>query len=229
MKKQALAIHSSRILAAVGRNPRARVGEVPVIFHPTSPALVPELGRGDADSADLLASVRALIDAVCATHPVASISLLGNVDPRNFTAHTGSFRAWGAPAVEVGAGNHLAELVGRYIVGDRDIEVKARRELGDSADLVLYGIDGPAALSDRAPLTLLPGAPQRHQWCQELLAGGDVEWPMDQEELVADGIVEADMWWALRGLRPTGARVVHASAAHGVGRYVALWEGWTTK
>lgn len=207
----------------------ATVGGVPVIFLPTSPSLVPELGRGDSDSADLLSAARTLIDDLRAQHPVASISLLGSVDSRNYTEHTGSFRAWGAPDVTVGEGNYLAELVQRYVLRDCDLPIRTVESLTDPSDLVLYGIDGPAALSERAPLSFLPAAPARHQWCNELLSGEEIDWPAEAAALAADGIIEPEMWWLLKDIRPHGARVVRTSDAHGVGRYVAVWEGWAHK
>lgn len=199
---------------------------MPVIFIPTSPAVVPELGRSDSDSAQLLGSALSLIDVVRADHPGASITLLGSHSPENFTAHTGSFRAWGAPDVEVGEGNHLAELVMRYVLGKVDEPVSVAQELTNPDDIILYGLDGPAALSDQAPLSLLPGAQARHEWCQSLLAGEEVTWPDDVQELAADGIVEPELWWQLKDVRPIGAKVLAASDEHGVGRYLALWEGW---
>lgn len=207
----------------------ATVGVVPVIFLPTSPALVPELGRGDADSAALLASARTLIDDIRANHPVASISLLGSVDPRNYTAHTGSFRAWGAPDVTVGVGNYLAELVQRYVLGDAPEPIQVVDSWPDHADLLLVGIDGPAGLSERAPLSLIPSARERHQWCMDLLSGKDVTWPESVAELEQDGIVEPQLWWLLKDFIGQGCHVEMASEEHGVGRYVAMWEGWTRR
>ncbi|MEJ6012481.1 hypothetical protein WG936_01320 [Corynebacterium sp. H127] len=191
---------------------------------PSSPALVPELGIGDADSARLLRSIRELIDATSAAYPVTSISLVGSRDPRSYTAHTGRFRAWGAPQCNVGAGNHLAELVQRYVLKGCELPITVGESVAITTDtLVLYALDGPAGLSAAAPLALLPGAQQRHEWCLKVLRGGAVAWP-SSAELRADGIVEPATWLALRELKPAHAEVVASSQAHGVGRYVAWWK-----
>lgn len=196
-----------------------------MIFVPTSPALVPELGRGDSDSAMLLRVARTLIDDVCARHPVASISLVGSTYSRTYTAHTGSFRAWGASGVSVGAGNYLAELVLRYVVGDSSLPISATPFSPGPSVLTLVGVDGPAGLSDKAPLSLVPGARERHEWCEHVLRGDAVSWPEEKEELRRDGIIEPGMWWLLRNKRPIGPQLHVSSDAHGVGRYLATWEG----
>lgn len=196
-----------------------------MIFVPTSPALVPALGTGDDSSADLLRSARALVDDILTRHQVTEINLVGSREPRNYTAHTGSFRAWGAPEVTVGAGNYLAELVQRFVLIECTLPITVGEIRKDPTVLNMVGIDGPAGLSNRAPLSLIPTASQRHAWCMDLLSGERVSWPKNRDGLAADGIVEPEMWWMLRSLRPAGGQLAMVSDAHGVGRYVASWEG----
>lgn len=203
---------------------QARVKRVPVIFVPASPALVPELGIGDASSARLRDAARSLIDAALSDPRCTQVTIVGSTDPDTYTAHTGSFRAWGAD-VSVGGGNHLAELVARYLLGPCHLPITSGTwHPPYGHELVIYPLDGPAGLTDKAPLAKVPGAPLRHQWCQKLLRGEDVHWPADLERLRDDGIIDPDHWWALRGSKVSGSELVAADEEHGVGRYVAQWK-----
>lgn len=195
-----------------------------LIFLPSSPALVPELGRGDRASAELLAAAREVISATCAQENCDAISVVGSRSAATFTAHTGSFRAWGAPEVTVGAGNYLAELVARFVVRDMDVRIEvAEIHRPKAGELQLCLLDGPAGLSEKAPLSLVTGAARRHDWCQRLLSGDEVAWPDSSAALLADAIVEPDTWWQLRCLRPTRGQLHCVQDAHGVGRYLAQW------
>lgn len=198
---------------------------MPVIFMPTSPALVPELGQGDAASSELRNLVRSLIDDTLARYQVTSISLIGSRSTKTYTSLSGSFAAWGAPQVSVGEGNYLSEMVMRSVVGSRELSITVSEDLDQDNALIIYGLDGPAGLDTKAPLSLIPGSRSRHQWCQAVLAGQEVSWPADVVDLLEDGIVEPEPWWKLRHCCPRGARLVAQSDAYGVGRYVAFWEG----
>ena len=162
--------------------------------------------------------LRALIDAT-GHRP---IHLVGSRSSRWETGVEGSFRAWGAPQVDVGAGYHLPELVQRYVLGERVSRVsEVRAELGvpDPQALTLVAVDGSAGLTERAPLALLPGAAATDDWCRGLLSGQQVGPPP------ADGgILEPELWLALAALRPTQAKLEMADTGHGVGRYVAAWQ-----
>lgn len=189
-----------------------------LVVMPAGPALVRELAPRDAAGQRMVAAVRSLIDATGDHRPV---HLVGSRSPRWVTGVTGSFQAWGAPQVTVGAGHHLPELVQRYVLGERAARVASvRGELGavDPEALTLVAVDGSAGLTERAPLALLPQAAAADTWCRELLSGRPVgEMPAE------GGILEPELWRELAGLAPAQAELVDADCEHGVGRYVAAW------
>ena len=79
---------------------------------PGSPALA--LSPSDAASLRLLQTVREL----AGTADGRAIDIVSSRDSRWYTAHTGSFTAWGRPDVTVRGGNYLGELVARFALGD---------------------------------------------------------------------------------------------------------------
>ncbi len=188
-----------------------------LVVMPAGPALVRELAPRDTAGHRMVAALRALIDAT-GDRPV---HLVGSRSPRWETGVEGSFRAWGAPQVQVGAGHHLPELVQRYVLGERASRVtQVRAELGepDPDVLTLVALDGSAGLTERAPLSLLPQAAAVDTWCRNLLAGREVGYLPPE-----GGILEPELWLELAALTPRQAELVDSDTGHGVGRYVAAW------
>ena len=71
-----------------------------VVFLPGSPALVTELSPSDEPSQRLLNSATQLLTPLIKQHN-GPIHVVFSQDKRWYTAHDGSFRAWGAPQVNV--------------------------------------------------------------------------------------------------------------------------------
>lgn len=191
-----------------------------LVVMPAGPALVPALAPADTPGRRLVADVLSLVDAA-GPRP---IHLVGSRSPRWETGLEGSFRAWGAPQVTVGAGRFLPELVQRHVLGERATriaDVRGRLGVPDPAALTLVAVDGSAGLTPRAPLTLLERGPEADRWCRDLLSGGRVA---DGGFLREAGVLEPELWRELAGLAPRRAELVAADATHGVGRYVASWE-----
>lgn len=200
----------------------------------SSPALVRELAPGDEAGARLLAQAREVVEQAVqhlrrstGTHP--EIELVGSADPRWHTRLSGSFRAWGAPEVSVGQGNHLPELVSRYVLADRAEYVTTSRDrLGtpDPSVLTVIAVDGSAGLTERAPLALLDTACWADQWCSTLLNDGPgpgVATPT-AADLGAAGVLEPELWLDLAELSPTHTTLLARDTTLGVGRYIAGWE-----
>lgn len=186
---------------------------------PGSPALVRELAPSDGASARLLAACRALAKSEAAGRG-RCLDVVCSQDERWSTEHTGSFRAWGAPQVQVRGGNVLGELVARYALGDPRVR-EVRGEIGrpDPDAVTVLVVDGPAGLTDRAPLALVDGAPQQHErlcgWLGGAPAGVDKHMP---------GVLEPQLWHELANLAPTRAELIDHDDTLGVGRYVAVWQ-----
>lgn len=192
-----------------------------LLIVPGSPALVRELAPADAASARLLAAARA--EAGSCLAPSAECDVVGSRADRWRTERTGSFAAWGAPDVQVGGGNYLAELVARYIYPHMRV-VDSRKHLGTLQRSTIVVVDGSAGLTQRAPLSLLPNGAAAHQWCQDLLAGAPVQ-PLGFDALRAAGVEEPELWLELADLAPSATQreLIDADDALGVGRYVAHW------
>ncbi|WIM66792.1 hypothetical protein QP027_06530 [Corynebacterium breve] len=188
-----------------------------LLVIPGSPALVRELSPGDVAGARLLSSARAIANA---WDPTRAVEAVGSSDIRWRTALTGSFHAWGAD-VRVGHGHDLAELLARYVVGNVTSFRSTLLPLNPAA-LTVVVLDGPAGLTDRAPLALLDDAPSCHEELKAVLSGGAVE--LDEEELRHAGVIEPTLWLQLASLSPRQAKLVASDESLGVGRYVAAWE-----
>lgn len=200
-----------------------------MLVMPGSPALVAPLAPRDEAARRLCALAR----RTARKYEGLPVHLVGSRDPRWFTAHTGSFRAWGAPQVRVGGGNYLPELVMRYVLDAAEV-VEARDRLGHPREgvLTVVALDGSAGLTPRAPLSLLDGASWADQWCRDLLAGRhrpgertgkEMGEEADAGRLRAAGVIEPALWCELAALTPRHACLVDADATAGVGRYVAEW------
>ena len=178
---------------------------------PGSPALA--LSPSDAASQRLLQAVRALAE----TAGGRAIDIVCSQDERWYTAHTGSFAAWGGPEITVRAGNHLGELVARFALGDPEVR-EVRGEIGtpDPDVVTVVVLDGPAGLTPRAPLALVDGAPEYHRRLCGWLDGG-------QPEVVDKQLLEPALWHELAALRPHKATLLDHDDTLGVGRYVAEW------
>ncbi|MCK7663086.1 hypothetical protein M0E87_05315 [Corynebacterium sp. CCM 9185] len=199
----------------------SRVRPGPVVVVPASPALVLS---GDADPAG--SWLRAAAGRVLGRYRDIPVHLVGSRDPRWWTCHWGSFAAWGDASVDVGAGDHLPELVQRFLLGadNRKRVVDVRGKLGhpDPGVLTVVAVDGSAGLTERAPLALIAGAESVDAWCRALLAGEPPE-PMTTDGLREGGIIEPDLWLELAEVRPDRADLVAADTTTGVGRYIAEW------
>ncbi|WP_295627081.1 hypothetical protein [uncultured Corynebacterium sp.] len=214
-----------------------------LLIIPGAPLLVPELSGADADAAALRAAVLAAASRVLgASSADARPLIVRSPDDSRATAHVGSFRAWGAD-VTVGGGVHLPELVARWAIAQcgRDperVEVSARLPepfAGDGDAPIIVVADGPAALTARAPLTLLPEAEPIDEACADIAAGRfDAGAPfagVDSAKGVAVGLADAEIWRDLAGFgaavaNEAGSFTAEASyrgAPHGVGYHVAEW------
>lgn len=207
---------------------QARVGAVKttLIIMPGSPALVAGLAPADIVGHQILDQVRALFSGHLSDTDLP-VDLVGSQADSWYTAHTGSFRAWGAPRVQVGGGNHLPELIQRYALGAFENRVRAVADhLGSiSADaLTLVALDGSTGLTQRAPSSLVAGATGADQWCRALLSGQRCA-PMTEDELIDAAVREPLLWRDLAGLaeRVDTAELLVADTSHGVGRYLAVW------
>lgn len=190
-----------------------------VLIMSGSPSQVAPLAPGDQEAAQLRQRTRGLAQRLAQGR---AVELVSSQDRRWHTRHTGSFRAWGAPLTTVGAGNHLAELVHRYVTGLR--VDSAREGIGkiNPQALTVVVVDGSAGMTARAPLALIDSAGDVDKWCRALLSGQPSRY--DRQALVAGGIVEPDVWLELADMEPAHADLWHADTTTGVGRYLATWE-----
>lgn len=201
----------------------------PVIVMPGSPSLVPQLVPLDVMGAEMLTALRQCVADVMVKYQPAGIDIVGSQDARWYTARTGDFGAWGAPEVKVGGGNHLAELVARFMLqgveAAQGLSITSRGTLGtlNPDALTVVCLDGSAGLNVRAPLTLLEQGPWAHQWCTEMAAGRQPAAPA-ADRLREAGVIEPDLWLELAGIAPRTAQLLAADDSLGVGRYAALWE-----
>ncbi|SER43669.1 hypothetical protein [Corynebacterium cystitidis] len=192
-----------------------------LIVVPGSPAMVSDLAPADPAGEQLRQSVAQALSLV----DDRPCEIVGSSDPRWRTKLCGSFAAWGAPQVSVGTGYDLAELIGRYVLGEKaTAKTPFRSELfplnPDAVTVVV--LDGPAGLTPRAPLALVDGAAEVHGAFQRLLEGLHEEFTAQQ--LTSSGVIEPDLWLQLAQLRPVRATLLCADDTLGVGRYVACWE-----
>ncbi|MCQ9351563.1 hypothetical protein NQ015_00760 [Corynebacterium sp. 153RC1] len=202
-----------------------------ILFVPASPAVVAQLAPKDPAGELLRAAVRQARELV---GEVSTVALWVREEAHTYTRHTGRFRAWGDPHTDVGAGNHLPELVARYLVqqvgwGSKIVQGHAGVVGSSDVDLLVLPIDGSLGLTPRAPLALVPGAHDVHRDMISLLNGtSSPQWTA--ETLRAAGVPEdtnLDFWLEVAAL-PTSARehahLLLADATLGVGRFVALWQ-----
>lgn len=192
-----------------------------IVFIPGSPALVEELAAADDASQQLLVASRGVIADALAEKP-RPIHIVSSRDKRWYTAHEGSFKAWGAGHVNVGQGHYLPELIARYVIDGKAEVTQCRDEIRnlDPEALTVVVLDGTAGLTARAPLALVDGATLAHQWCEQVLRGEEGDMP-----LLADaGVIEPDLWLQIAQLAPKRATLIASDSALGVGRYVATWE-----
>lgn len=197
-----------------------------LIIMPGSPALIGGLAPADTAGAQLLCQVRALFSEYLSGGETP-VELVGSRADAWYTAHTGSLRAWGAPQVQVGGGNHLPELLQRYALGAFGHRVRAVGENLSSISpgvLTVVALDGSTGLTPRAPSSLLDGAAGVDQWCRALLSGSQPG-TRAAGELIDAGVREPHLWLELLRLseRVRSAELVAADTSHGVGRYVAVW------
>lgn len=180
---------------------------------PGSPALVAELSP-DPASRRLGGAVRQL----AATAGERPIDIVCSLDDRWRTGITGSFQAWGAPNTRVRSGIYLGELVARYALGDPEVRA-VRGTIGelDRDAVTVVVVDGPAGLTQRAPLAFIDGAPELHERLKRWLGGGGPE-VVDKQS-----VLEPALWDELATVRAQKARLIDHDDTLGVGRYVAEW------
>lgn len=194
------------------------VNQFNVCVVPGSPALVAELAPNDAAGREIVRAIRGLT-----AQDSREIHIVGSRGARWRTERTGSFAAWGAPHVTVGGGDHLAELVARYCLGDaeaRVTEVRGTIAPFDPRALTVVVLDGSAGLTPRAPLALVDGAPAAHEEMARFLDGRAAL----PDDLAGYGVVEPALWHELAALDAAHQRLVARDATHGVGRFVAAWQ-----
>ncbi|KGF25090.1 hypothetical protein CJ203_07090 [Corynebacterium tuscaniense] len=194
------------------------VNQFNVLIIPGSPALVPELAPRDDAGRKLVSAIRALIE-----NDARPIHIVGSRDSRWYTQHTGSFAAWGAPQVNVGRGNYVAELVARYCFGPAVARVTDSRgtlKPFDPEVLTIVVLDGSAGLTQRAPLALIEGAEATHEQMARFL-DGKATLPKD---LAKHGVIEPALWEELAAQPAKNEQLIVADASLGVGRFVATWE-----
>lgn len=191
----------------------------PVLIIPGSPALVTALAPADAASKRLAGAVR----ETSARFSGLPVDVVCPLSDDEYTARTGTFTAWGAPHVQVGAGNYLGELLARYLLGEREYR-PARETIGalDPDVLTVIVADGPAGLTPRAPLAFIDSAPEIHAALQRFIAGGTGL--AEAETLKEAGVVKPEPWTMLAELSPANAELIDADDTLGVGRYVGVWE-----
>ncbi len=205
-----------------------------LLIIPGSPAVVEQLGVGDAPSAHMQANILAQLAQLKANWPaglVLTADVVGSQDLRWHTKNTGSLRAWGPSSTQLDGGNFLPELIARWFLHQVKIPVAdSRKHLGllNPERLTVVVIDGSAGLGPRAPLSLLPTAEQCHIWCESLLqdpSAIDLQ-PLSNSELSTGGIIEPNLWLELVDYRRqvTKAELIASDISLGVGRYLALWE-----
>ncbi|MCT1411018.1 hypothetical protein M3G47_04125 [Corynebacterium sanguinis] len=183
-----------------------------LLVIPGSPTLVRELAPAHEPSRALAGTIRGAVEQ----YPPRPIHIVGSRDTCWHTAHTGSLAAWGARQVALQGGNHLPELVARYVLGDPEVtDSRERIRPLDPRALTVVVVDGPAGLTERAPLALIPGAREAHEALRDFLGGGGFPGALE-------GVVEKQLWLELAVLG--GEKELLASDdSLGVGAYVAQW------
>lgn len=154
-------------VAGFGAHPGA------IVVIPGSPALMPGLSPRDQlnqVARDFLAPI--LEAAEAARQPIDLVYAAGE---KEYTAHTGSFAAWGAPLVTVSAGNYLPELVARFLMLSaigRELPIRRSYRFGtdahaDASSSIVSSLDlGP---KDQAPIDFA-GADHAHTYDARTIA-----------------------------------------------------------
>lgn len=231
-----------------------------LLLIPGAPLLIPELSGGDEVAANLRAAVLtaarevisgaksdALTESESGSFPIVFVY---RPDDQFRTSHTGSFRAWGTD-ISVGYGNHLPELVARWVLREAgcDASFLAQAEsLAQFPDpwtldpnaVVVAIADGPAALNVDAPLSLLPHAREIDAVCSTiggcdssvLEFGTDPFGEFGPTTCASVGLYTAGIWQDITAFGaelyddPTsqlsGAEKYHCDT-YGVGYHVAVW------
>lgn len=207
------------------------IGLTEIIFVPHSLALVAQLSPHDSSSIELRQRIvellRQRVDKPVCIHYAQRAS--------DYTAHTGSFRAWGAPQVTVGAGNHSPELIARYLLADAGHagEISTQPVLEAGGDIVVRAgwvnlvlIDAVAGLTIKAPKYLRPTAAATHQWCVQVLSEELPATCLTLEELAQAGVDNPMLWLSIYALRATAKwqpDSCYVDTTHGVARFIATW------
>ncbi|WP_448850938.1 hypothetical protein [Corynebacterium sp. 335C] len=220
-----------------------------LVIMPGAPLLVPELAGGDEAAARLRGAVTGVLRGVLERAGAAGAGrplIVRRPDERFATGRTASLAAWGAD-VRVGAGNHLPELLARWALraagaAERDYAgaeaVAVAPDPWEHDGPLVVVADGPAALTARAPLTLIDGASDVDGACADIAAGrvtpgDDPLAAFGPAALDRVGLGCAGVWQDLArfageiaGESGTAFEVVHRDASHGVGYHVARWSWW---
>ncbi|MBG6121784.1 hypothetical protein [Corynebacterium aquatimens] len=193
-----------------------------ILVVPGAPAMVEELAPRDRAAWRMRETIAVFVRDLMTQW--SRIQIVGSHSARWRTEHTGSFAAWGAPQVTVGAGNYLPELVARYLLAPWAEKIAgSRAQIGTCAPdtLTVVVLDGPAGLTQRAPLALVEGATEAHEALTAFLKGQGQCPAVDK--LQRAGVIEPELWGELAGVAE-GAhmQLIDSDATDGVGRYLAF-------
>ncbi|MDO4928504.1 MAG: hypothetical protein Q3976_05505 [Corynebacterium sp.] len=209
-----------------------------LIFLPNSPAVLSELSPSDESSVELKDRAMALVRSFCLNQQPVVIHYAEH--KRDYTALTGSLKAWGAQ-VTVATGNFLPQLLARYILESAgwDPAMVRARGYSETPDLCtkdalaadalhVMVLDGVAALTTKAPKYVLPQAEAGALWCRETLGGELPEQAWTRAQLEQAGVDNAVLWPALWQLRHQTSQLAMRSffedTTHGVARLLGAWE-----
>lgn len=242
----------TRILSSVGRVERN------VVIIPPVPLLLPDLG-GERGAAPVIRSAcrRAVQQAwLSATSTetasqagLPEIAVVAPARDSEYTALTGSLKAWGSGEV-VSGGNYLSELLARWLVDyalagsaenapNVDVFGTVKEAIGSGAPVVLVMADGPSGLTEHSPHALVSGAAAVNDWCRSIaIAAVDpfaqtvTRSSTDNAIAQIEAVTESTNWQAApqwRELEKLSQTVAPEKTAYfdespfGIGYHVARW------
>ncbi|AEX44450.1 hypothetical protein CDHC01_1389 [Corynebacterium diphtheriae HC01] len=208
-----------------------------ILLVPSGPVVITELSPFEPISQ----LIRTAVDDILHELNPKTIRIIFSLRDAEYTAHTGSFRAWGGRKTAVSAGNYLPELVVRFLIGrylehNSNVEVLTGSGLRDAKpnELIVYAVDGPAALTQRAPLGFNPKAAEFHDAivnCLSQASNNDTVEPTwlqsatkttSKDDLLRAGVVNPSQWLELFQYSYSSVQLLLSDSTLGVGRYVAL-------
>lgn len=208
-----------------------------ILLVPSGPVLVTDLSPFEPVSQ----LMRTAIDGILHELNPKTIRIIFSLRDTEYTAHTGSFRAWGGRETAVSTGNYLPELVARFLIGrylerNPNVEVLTGSGLGDAEphELIIYPIDGPAALTQRAALGFNPKAAEFHDAMVKCISHANNNATVEptwlqsatkttsEDDLSRAGVVNPSQWLELFQYSYSSVQLLVSDSTLGVGRYVAL-------